>query len=381
MTLMELMISMAIFSLIMVSVLSSVQSMMVARIKTMNRIALTEQLYLFSEKLFSEIKDGGTLDYEEYWNRKIYNTQTQSGHYMSPSWLGNYGGTGTTYGVFGEWLYYCRSKDGTTKMETGGCAHSANLTSNGQQQIGKNWRQRYGQYELQFWDYNYNHDDDLGDENGDGSIIGDEDDRNLLNGPTAFSGNTGETPELYLIDKNQNTRTFFRWNIIPDPNAPRGSLCSIDANGMPSDGCLGNIQVLKTRGYDLGLAHQGTGTGAFDGKIDTWVCDSSQGWTNCQWEPSSVGKVATGDNREWVNLFPNSVNVKNIRFEVAPLKDPWLAVAAPDPDPESGDRSPFIHPYVRVSLELGFSHGKRRWIKNEDPRISISTLVSLDDFH
>lgn len=85
MTLMELMISMAIFSLIMVSVLSSVQSMMVARIKTMNRIALTEQLYLFSEKLFSEIKDGGTLDYEEYWNRKIYNTQTQSGHYMSPS--------------------------------------------------------------------------------------------------------------------------------------------------------------------------------------------------------------------------------------------------------------------------------------------------------
>lgn len=91
MTLMELMISMAIFSLIMVSVLSSVQSMMVARIKTMNRIALTEQLYLFSEKLFSEIKDGGTLDYEEYWNRATYSTASQSGHYKYPSGLGNFG--------------------------------------------------------------------------------------------------------------------------------------------------------------------------------------------------------------------------------------------------------------------------------------------------
>ncbi len=35
----------------------------------MNRIALTDELYFFSEQLFTTIKDGGTIDYEEYWNR------------------------------------------------------------------------------------------------------------------------------------------------------------------------------------------------------------------------------------------------------------------------------------------------------------------------
>lgn len=72
MTLLELMISMTIFSLIMLSVVASVQSMSMARIKSMNRMALTEQLYFFSEQLFTEIKNGGTIDYEEYWNRKVF---------------------------------------------------------------------------------------------------------------------------------------------------------------------------------------------------------------------------------------------------------------------------------------------------------------------
>ena len=68
------MISMAVFSLIMISIMSAVQSMTVARIQNMNRIALTDQLYMFSEQLFTEIKNGGTIDYEEYWNRKNFDT-------------------------------------------------------------------------------------------------------------------------------------------------------------------------------------------------------------------------------------------------------------------------------------------------------------------
>ncbi len=60
---------MTIFSMVMIIVMSSVQSMMASRIKNMNRIALTDELYFFSEQLFTTIKDGGTIDYEEYWNR------------------------------------------------------------------------------------------------------------------------------------------------------------------------------------------------------------------------------------------------------------------------------------------------------------------------
>lgn len=90
-TLLELMISMVIFSLVMIFILSSVQSMMAARIKSMNRIALTEELYFFSEQLFTAIKDGGTIDYEEYWNRKIYNTELSDSHYKFASGIGNFG--------------------------------------------------------------------------------------------------------------------------------------------------------------------------------------------------------------------------------------------------------------------------------------------------
>lgn len=77
-TLIELMIGLVIFSLIMTMILSSVHSMTLARIKNMNRIALTDQLYLFSEQLFTTIKNGGTIDYEEYWNRNSFDTNAKN---------------------------------------------------------------------------------------------------------------------------------------------------------------------------------------------------------------------------------------------------------------------------------------------------------------
>jgi hypothetical protein len=77
--------------------------------------------------------------------------------------------------------------------------------------------QRYGQYYNQFTDYNGNGDSDLGDEDGDGNIVGDDDDFAIGDAPSVLSG---VTTELYLINKNQKTRTFFRWNIKQDPNAP-----------------------------------------------------------------------------------------------------------------------------------------------------------------
>jgi prepilin-type N-terminal cleavage/methylation domain-containing protein len=70
-TLFELMVSMTIFGLLMISVLDSVANIGIARTKSMTRIILLEELYFFSEKLASSIKDGGIIDYEEYWNRQV----------------------------------------------------------------------------------------------------------------------------------------------------------------------------------------------------------------------------------------------------------------------------------------------------------------------
>ena len=59
-------------------------------------------------------------------------------------------------------------------MGTGGCLTSFNAS--GATMVGP---QRYGQYALQFFDANANTDADLGDEDGNGVIVGDEDDEEL----------------------------------------------------------------------------------------------------------------------------------------------------------------------------------------------------------
>ena len=48
--------------------------------------------------------------------------------------------------------------------------------------------QRYGEYRQQFIDYNSNHNGDGGDEDGNGNIRGDDDDKEIAMGPSAFTG-------------------------------------------------------------------------------------------------------------------------------------------------------------------------------------------------
>ncbi len=386
-TILELMISMTLFAMIITSVILAVQSLMVARTKTLNRVTLLEDLYFFSEQLFTDIKDGWTIDYEEYWNRKSVGIATQSGHYISPTGVGNYGLGGTLWNsTYGASLYLCRSASGTS-MGTGWCSSGNNNGAAGYLPGApvdySTSPQRYGQYLAQFIDYNGNSDADLWDEDSDasGSIIGDDDDRSVGDAPSVL---TGPIPELYLIDKSGKTRTYFRWNILQDPNAPSGLTCSISttASGktLTSSGCVGNVQVLRLKWLDLGFTHSGVTTdrSAYDGIIDTWACREK---TQCSWPVlPDTSILATGQNSEWVNLFPVSINIKNLSFQIYPVKDPWLSWSASDAQQGTTQISPFIHPYTRMNLEMGFSWGKRRTLRNEDPTISISTSVSLSDF-
>jgi len=195
--------------------------------------------------------------------------------------------------------------------------------------------------------------------------VGDEDDYSILDGPEVFSG---AIPALYLIDKQENTRTFFRWYIERDPNAPADLSCVVNASNpsavTTNSGCLANIQMLKLKGLDAGWQHTNaiaTSSGAFDGVIDTWVC--AKGWVCTGADIAGMGKIATGHDTEWINLFPSSINVKSLRFDLYPKKDPWLAVAAPDCPSGSNCTSPFIHPYARFNLEIGFAQGKRRALR------------------
>lgn len=383
------MLSMTLFAIITTSVILAVENLSITRIKTLNRVALLEELYFFSEQLFTNIKDGGTLDYEEYWNRQAVGTTTQSGHYIKATGIGNYG-TGWVIGTNTYWtgIYLCRSNNGTG-MGTWGCLTNHNNGGAGSSvgsPLNFSWSyQRYGQYTMQFTDYNGNTDADLWDEDTDasGSIIGDDDDRAIGDVPEIL---TGSMQELYLINKSAKKRTYFRWNIQQDPNAIlTGSTlipCTITTQSgriSTGSGCIGNVQVLKLTWLDLGYSHSGLTTDktAYDGLVDTWVC--IEAW-QCKWPTTGGTQIATGSGAEWLDLFPTTINVKNLAFQVYPVKDPWLSWAAPDAVQGTNQISPFIHPYVRMNLEMWFAWWKRRTLRNEDPTISISTSVSLSDF-
>jgi prepilin-type N-terminal cleavage/methylation domain-containing protein len=384
-TLVEIMLSITIFALLMTTVLESVQNMTFVRIKTENRVKLLEELYFFSENLVTYIKDGWSLDYEEYWNRQSFNTEIGTGHYIFPTWVWNYGSGGIiTTDTYGDLHYYCRSgTNNTERVGTGGCLwiRNASLTWAVSDRNYSGTYQRYGQYVLQYMDYNGNADADgwvPGDEDNDLNISGDEDDKDIGDGPEVISW---ALTELYLIDQEWWTRTFFRWIVRPDPNAPAWTTCVLTGT-LTGSGCIGNIQVLRLRWVDLGMDHSGTlvssTNGAFDGTIDTWVCHID--W-NCMGPDigNGYGNLATWHDSEWVDIFPDTVHVKSIRFTAYPKKDPWKAWGSPDALQWSDQISPFIHPYVRVELTLGFAWGKRRLLNGDDPNISLNTTLSLSD--
>lgn len=265
-------------------------------------------------------------------------------------------------------------------MGTGGCsspAYNSLIDTTNQNTDYSNTVQRYGEYKLQFTDYNGNRDNDGGDEDSDGSVVGDDDDVNLWNGPEVISN---PMLELYLIDSIRKQRTLFRVVYKQDSEAPLGMGCSPEVGNFA--GCVGNVQILKMNGKDIGMNHDGSGTTlwTFDGKIDTWVCDPDWKCPDGKTLTGAYGVVPLNNDSDWVDLFPDYINVKSLRFYIYPLKDPWLSWKANDDLITPGFISPFLHPYVRMELTLGFAWKRRSIIKNDDPTITVSTTINLEDY-
>jgi len=143
---------------------------------------------------------------------------------------------------------------------------------------------------------------------------------------------------------------YFRYVVRKDPGTTNP--CTISSTGVTSDGCMGNIQILRMNGLDIGYGHSGVTTdfGVFDGKIDTWLLHPDWSGTG---PTVPGGTLASGRDNEWIDLFPNSINVKSLQFHIFPEKDPWMSWDAQDC--ATGDPScisPFIHPYVRIQMSV-----------------------------
>lgn len=73
---------------------------------------------------------------------------------------------------------------------------------------------------------------------------------------------------------------------------------------------------------------------------------------------------------EWVNVFPDWVNVKNIDFYPYPEKDFRYAW-------RESDSSLTLNPYVKMRLTLGLAWEKRKKIKGPSGDMTITTTVNL----
>ncbi len=379
-TLVEIMLSVLIFSIVIIWGFKAYSWVLIWKIKLIESTDIQKEAFYFSEKFFEEIKKGWTIDYEEYFNRTVVGTWLIEGHYDESTWFGNFGrdwwnnsdNVETT--SYGDDFYYCRSWNLiANKMWTDGCFENNALNT-------QNWQsnapQRFWQYALQFIDYNSNFNADLWDEDWLDGIIWDDDDEYLGEGPEAFSWSKVE--EIYLISADKKKRTLFRWSVIEDPNKPATVWnCTWTSSNTWTWWCLGTIEFLKLEWKDWWFDHDtwtAPITWQYDWIVDTWLIDSDfSGLDNTNFTNSIIA-WSSSISENWEQLFWDNINVSDVKFFAFPNKD--LELAWKDSSPSTN-----IAPYIRIQMTLSPSYIARRWIKWQIPKIKINTTISLTDIY
>ena len=374
-TLIEIMLGILIFSMIMIVAFQALSSVSYGKIGLVQNTNIEKQSIYFSEKFFEMIKAWGTLDYEEYFNRKVVNMWGStpiysSGHYARGTWFWNYWVNGNLTNNYGGGYYYCISPNGSF-MWTWWCVWDFNTWSLVIDSDYSWESQRYGQYKLQFIDYNSNYDSDWGlrwDEDGNWKIVWDDDDEFLWTGPSAFTWWTN-IKELYLLSWDKKTRTLFRWSVKDDPNAPTSANCNFWNWSSPTwSWCLGTIEFLKLEWKDWGFDHVFNNSDIdwteFDGNIDTWLIhnDFSPSW-------SVAGSNA---QNHWIKLFPDSMNVSDFKVFAFPNSD--VRYNWKDEQEEKN-----IAPYIRIQFNVEPSWGEKKDLKMKSKVVNFSTTISLTD--
>ena len=369
-TIIEILLAITIFSIIMIAWFQALSRVNIWKIKLYTETDIEKQAFYFSEKMFEMIKWAWNVDYEEYFNRKVvWNTSFSSWHFSLPTWFGNFGSGWDLWAAWTYWdlFYYCRSWNWNSMWSTW-CYYN-NFNTYWSNLIWK--YQRFWEYYYQFIDYNSNQDRDLWNEDWISWILWDDDDEYLWVWPEVFTGWT-DVKELYFISWDGKKRTFFRWNVKKDPNAPASfSGCTISPTDRTAtwSGCLWNIQFLKLDWKDWWFSHNKSGIWLYDGLIDTWLYDENIYWT---WLLAWTWTMREQDSK-WVDIFPNYINVKDLKFFIYPNKDYtyswWESLLENN-----------ISPYIRLTMTLTPSWKKKWWIKWKIPEIKFSTSIALNSF-
>lgn len=391
-TLIEIMLWVLITAIVLISWFEAYTKIWIWKIRLIENTNMQKDSFYFSEKLFQLVKEWGTVDYEEYFNRKVVWTTYWSGHYNESTWFWNFWRYSTfnnnnNVGTwnYGAWFYLCRSWVWIwNKLSDTWCYDNW---------LNSTWidyslwiPQRYGQYSFQYLDYNSNYDNDtaqcpwarpLWDENCDWNAVWDDDDEYLWEWPIVF--NWGEdVKELYLLSWNKTERTLIRWNILEDSFKPSGVNCTITWWVVPTwDGCRWTIEFLKLEWKDWWLDHNDLVNDVdwtqYDWVVDTWLIDwKFSGLSNIT-QLSSVVAWSTVDNY-WEPLFPDDINVTDFKVYLYPNVDfdkSWRNL----------NLSSSISPYTTINFKIKPSWKTRLMLKNDSRELSFSTTINLTDIY
>lgn len=138
--------------------------------------------------------------------------------------------------------------------------------------------------------------------------------------------------------------------------------------------------MLKLTGVDEGYDHGVYTGGAWggywddDGEIDTWLIHKDFDPNYGSNPYSQSGILATWTSSYWQDVFPESMNVKEVMFFAYPNVD--LRYAWKDPRPQKQ-----IAPYVQIKMILEPSYKEKLRIAWAPPQVPITTTIHLSDFN
>lgn len=110
-TLIEVLVSVVLSGILLSSAFAAFQGILRSQVRLSGSINIQRNLFYLNEKLSSLIREGGTIDYEEYFNRRILGYEKSLGDngwtYSRESNYGNGDNTGRPD------MYYCGVESGT----------------------------------------------------------------------------------------------------------------------------------------------------------------------------------------------------------------------------------------------------------------------------
>jgi len=292
---------------------------------------LIENSYFMLEKINIELKNY-TIDYEEYYNRKLVGCDTITEYNDNfvrniNSWNLNghcdrfthYGNANHINGYTSSkhQRYYCSSLVSETNPLR--VLQEADVTL---------WLWCFQEtafttqpYYQSYWQYAQHFRDRLADVDYDLWAVNDNDDEDIWAGPIAIM-DADNVQEFYFIAQDESKRILLRRSLIASGDRNYDGIVSGDVEHRY------NLQILKLRWFDAGTNHDfiTNEEGVYDGQIDTRACDYAE-WFICHGAEIdnilySWYRLPQDSDDGRVNMFGKNMTIADRNIQIYPTKKP-----------------------------------------------------------